>query len=257
MMGHPVLKISGIAKVYETTEGPIEALRRTNLEIENGEFVSIVGPSGCGKTTLLKIIGGLIPASSGNITMRGEEVVSPRVDISFVFQSPVLLPWKSALENVLLPVRVRKRVSQEEEQHARDLLNLVGLKNFEDRYPAELSGGMQQRVSICRALVQNPSCLLLDEPFGALDALTREHMNVFFNGLWRKSGCTVVLVTHSIQEAVFLSNRVIVMSRRPGEVLDDVQIPFEAARYPDIIGHATFVEKASLIRKYFNDAALE
>ncbi len=203
------------------------------------------------------MIGGLIPISHGEICIRQTPVSGPRDDIGFVFQGSVLLPWKTAIENVLLPVRVSKRATPADIARAEELLDLVGLTNFRSRYPYELSGGMQQRVSICRALIQDPACLLLDEPFGALDALTRETMNVFFNGLWRKTGKTVVLVTHSIQEAVFLSTRVIVMSQRPGTVLDELSIPFPAERTPDLIGSREFGELASRIRRYFNASGLD
>lgn len=257
VMRKPLVEIRDVTKIYESADGPIEALRSTTLNIGEGEFVSIVGPSGCGKTTLLKMAGGLLPVTSGSIHIRGQLVLEPRQDIGFMFQNPVLLPWKTTLENVLLPFRVHGRVSPEERQRASELLSLVGLSGFEGRYPYELSGGMQQRVAICRALVRSPSCLLLDEPFGALDALTREQMNVFFNRLWQKTGCTMVLVTHSIQEAVFLSNRVLVMSSRPGAVVDDVTIPFADDRRPEIIGTSQFGETSSLIRRHFNEAKVD
>jgi NitT/TauT family transport system ATP-binding protein len=157
------------------------------------------------------------------------------------------------MENILLPIRVRRKVTGEDVQRAQELLEMVGLASFEKRYPNELSGGMQQRVSICRALIQNPACLLLDEPFGALDALTRENMNVFFNQLWRETGKTVIMVTHSIQEAVFLSTRVIVMSKRPGEIVDDVDVPFEREREPAIMGEERFGAVTSKIRRYFTE----
>ena len=252
-----LIDVRSVSKAYDTSDGPVLAVKPTSLRLREGEFVSIVGPSGCGKTTLLKMMGGLIPITSGEILLRDAPVTGPSDNIAFVFQGSVLLPWKSAQENVLLPIRVAKRASKGDVQRAKELLNLVGLENFESRYPFELSGGMQQRVSICRALIQDPACLLLDEPFGALDALTRENMNVFFNGLWRKTGKTVALVTHSIQEAVFLSSRVIVMSSRPGTVLDEIHIPFPPERTPDLIGTKEFGELTSRIRKYFSAANLD
>ena len=252
-----LIGIRDVAKEYEAANGPIRALDPTSLSVRAGEFVSIVGPSGCGKTTMLKMIGGLIAPTAGEIRIADALVTGPRDDVAFVFQNAVLLPWKTSLENVLLPIRVRRKPGREEIERAEGLMRLVGLGGFEARYPFELSGGMQQRVSICRALIQEPSCLLLDEPFGALDALTRENMNVFFNGLWRQTGKTVLMVTHSIQEAVFLSNRVIVMSKRPGAIVDDVTVPFPDERRPEIMGTSQFGEVAAGIRRYFTNASID
>jgi NitT/TauT family transport system ATP-binding protein len=252
-----LIDVNAVSKTFEAADGPVLALDTTTLKVKNREFVAIVGPSGCGKTTLLKMIGGLIPVSSGEIRIRQNLVIGPSNDFGFVFQGSVLLPWKTAMENVLLPIRVVGGVKSKDIARAEELLELVGLSEFRSRYPFELSGGMQQRVAICRALIQDPSCLLLDEPFGALDALTRETMNVFFNELWRKTGKTVVLVTHSIQEAVFLSTRVIVMSARPGTVIDELHIPFEPERNPELIGTGEFAAMTSRIRKYFNASGLD
>lgn len=245
------IEICGLQKTYRSGGTPIPAVAPIDLRIEEGEFLSVVGPSGCGKTTLLKMIGGLVPATEGSISIRGSRIAGPSDDVGIVFQGAVLLPWKTALENVLLPVRVRGSVSKRHIDRAMELLELVGLGGFQDRYPGELSGGMQQRVSICRALILDPGCILMDEPFGALDALTRENMNVFFNGLWRQTGKTVLLITHSIQEAVFLSTRVLVMSPRPGAVVDSVEIPFGAERNPSIIDSAAFGETAGRLRRHF------
>ena len=256
-MAASLIDIQDVAKQYDTAGGPIHALDATSLSIATGSFLSIVGPSGCGKTTLLKMIGGLLPPTGGTIRIAGQPVAGPRDDVGIVFQSAVLLPWKTALENILLPIRVRRRPTGAEEERAVALMELVGLGGFQGRHPYELSGGMQQRVSICRALIQDPACLLLDEPFGALDALTRENMNVFFNGLWRRTGKTVVLVTHSIQEAVFLSNRVVVMSKRPGAVIDDVAVPFPDERRPELMATPQFGELAAKIRSHFTDVAIE
>lgn len=257
MNRNAVINIQDVSKEYSTQTGPILALNKTSVAIDDTAFISIVGPSGCGKTTLLKMIGGLIPVSSGEITIRNDRVTSPRDDVGFVFQNAVLLPWKSVIENVVLPIQVRRRVSAAERKRAEELLDLVGLGGFHNKYPFELSGGMQQRASICRALVHDPACLLLDEPFGALDALTRETMNVFFNSLWLQTGKTVVMVTHSIQEAVFLSTRILVMSARPGEVVDDVAVPFPRKRTPEIIGSVEFGELTNKIRKYFASTNLD
>lgn len=257
MLAREIIEIRQASKEYATDAAPVLALRPTTASIADGAFVSIVGPSGCGKTTLLKMIGGLIPASSGEIRIKDSPVTGPREDIGFVFQSAVLLPWKTALENVLLPIQVRRRASAADVRRADELLDLVGLAGFGARYPHELSGGMQQRVSICRALIQDPACLLMDEPFGALDSLTRENINVFFNRLWLQTGKTVVMVTHSIQEAVFLSTRVIVMSERPGHIVDDLVVPFAPQRAPEVLGSTEFGELANHVRKYFTKANLD
>ncbi len=252
-----IIEIRGASKEYATNAEPVLALRPTTATIADGAFVSIVGPSGCGKTTLLKMIGGLIPVSSGEIRVKDTPVTSPREDVGFVFQSAVLLPWKTAIENVLLPIQVRRRASAADLRRAEELLDLVGLAGFGKRFPHELSGGMQQRVSICRALIQDPACLLMDEPFGALDSLTRENINVFFNRLWLQTGKTVVMVTHSIQEAVFLSTRVVVMSERPGQIVDDLVVPFPAERAPGVIGSSEFGELANHVREHFSKAHLD
>lgn len=257
MKQRPLVEVQGVSKVFDTGGEPMRALDPTSISVEEGGFLSIVGPSGCGKTTLLKMIGGLIAPTTGTIKMRDTLVRGPRDDISFVFQGAVLLPWKTTLENILLPIRVRRKVTEADRKRALDLIKMVGLVKFEDRYPSELSGGMQQRVSICRALIQDPACLLLDEPFGALDALTRENMNVFFNRLWHETGKTMIMVTHSIQEAVFLSTRVIVMSERPGQIVDEVTVPFDRARTPSVIGTQKFGDVAGHIRTYFTDHAVE
>jgi len=257
MLAKEIIEIREASKEYETNAAPVLALRPTTTSIADAAFVSVVGPSGCGKTTLLKMIGGLIPVSTGEIRIKDSPVTHPREDVGFVFQSAVLLPWKTALENVLLPIQVRRRASAADVRRAEELLDLVGLTGFGGRYPHELSGGMQQRVSICRALIQDPACLLMDEPFGALDSLTRENINVFFNKLWLQTGKTVVMVTHSIQEAVFLSTRVIVMSERPGQIVDDLAVPFPAQRAPEIIGSVEFGELANKVRKYFTKANID
>jgi NitT/TauT family transport system ATP-binding protein len=210
--------------VYQTTSGPVEALRDISLTVNRGEFISLVGPSGCGKSTLLRIIAGLRPATSGAVTFNGVTVARPISNIGMVFQSPVLLKWRSILDNVLLPVELTGRSRATYQQRAFELLRLVGLDGFANKLPGELSGGMQQRVSICRALLLDPPLLLMDEPFGALDAMTRDDMNFELLRIWGEGlgvgsqRKTIVFVTHSIQEAVILSDRVVVMSQRPGHI---------------------------------------
>jgi NitT/TauT family transport system ATP-binding protein len=210
--------------IFETASGPVEALRDISLTVGHGEFVSLVGPSGCGKSTLLRIIAGLRPATSGVVMVNGVQVVKPIANVGMVFQAPVLLKWRTILDNVLLPVELAGLPTANYRQRAFDLLRLVGLGDFATKRPNELSGGMQQRASICRALLIDPPLLLMDEPFGALDAMTRDDMNLELLRIWGEglgSGSlrkTIVFVTHSIQEAVILSDRVVVMSQRPGRI---------------------------------------
>ena len=226
-----LLRTVGLTKSYNTVEGEeVFALDATSLTLADGEFVSAVGPSGCGKSTLMKLIAGIIPRSAGQIFYRGHPVRKAQRGMGVVFQSPVLLPWLTILQNVLLPSRVLHLDRQAAEERARHLLRLVGLEEFERKYPIELSGGMQQRASIARSLIHDPSVLLMDEPFGALDALTRERMSLELQRIWMVNQKTVFFITHSISEAVFLSDRVIVMSARPGKIVQEFQIPFARPR---------------------------
>ena len=205
---------------------------KSTSRIGAGEFVSIVGPSGCGKSTLLMLISGLIPATTGTIEVGGAAVKGAVGNVAIVFQRDVLLDWRTVLANVLLPVEIKKLDPVSHRRKARELLRSVGLEEFEDKYPGELSGGMRQRVAICRALVQDPGLLLMDEPFGALDALTREQMNLDLQRMWLRDRNTVLFITHSIEEAVLLSDRVVVMSSRPGRIADIVtdDLPASARR---------------------------
>jgi NitT/TauT family transport system ATP-binding protein len=206
----PIIAVERLGKSYATADGPVVALTDIDFTVADGEFVALLGPSGCGKSTLLKILAGLLPASSGEAQLHGGRIVGPRRDIGVVFQSPVLFPWRTVLGNVLLPADVQHLGRRTHEKIALDLLSIVGLQGFEHRYPWELSGGMQQRVAIVRALVHDPAMLLMDEPFGALDAMTREQMNLELQRIWLERRKTVVFVTHSIPEAVFLADRVFV-----------------------------------------------
>ncbi len=209
---------------------PLCALNNINFEAFEGEFISIVGASGCGKTTLLKITAGLLDPTGGEAKIRNQPVRGPTGDVGFVFQSAVLLRWRSILKNILLQAEVRGLDMKEYTHRAHALLEMVGLQGFEDRYPYQLSGGMQQRAAICRALIHDPPLLLMDEPFGALDALTREQMHLELQDIWMESGKTVLFVTHSIAEAIFLSDRVIVLSSRPGEIREVVPIDLPRPR---------------------------
>jgi NitT/TauT family transport system ATP-binding protein len=220
-----MIRVEGVRHRYATRGGAdVTAIEGVDFEVRAGEFVSLIGPSGCGKSTLLRVVGGLLQPSEGAARLDGEPVRGPRPDVAFVFQQPTLLPWRTVLENVLLPLQARGRVGPEGVARARDLVGRAGLAGFEARYPSELSGGMQQRVALCRALVCEPRVLLMDEPFGALDAMTREQMNVELLSRWERGAQTVLFVTHSISEAVFLSDRVIVLSPRPGRIVADVAV---------------------------------
>ncbi|NJC84402.1 ABC transporter ATP-binding protein [Planosporangium mesophilum] len=223
------VEIDDVAVRFRTKKKDVTALTDVSLRIEPGEFVSIVGASGCGKSTLLKLVSGLLRPSSGQVRLHGEDVRGPRRDIGYVFQRAALLEWRSARRNILLQAEMRGMPRAQARERADELMAMTGLTGFEDAYPNELSGGMQQRVALCRALLHRPPVLLMDEPFGALDALTREQMNVELRRIWQETGTTVMLVTHSIAEAVYLANRVVVMTPRPGTIAEliDVDLPVE------------------------------
>ncbi len=229
-----LLQLDGICQTFATREGnSIEALKDINLEIGEGEFLAVVGPSGSGKSTLMRIIAGLLSPSAGEIRLRGKPIHGPNREFGIVFQSPVLFPWRTVLNNVLMPARVLGLDAKRSEERARRLLNMIGLEGIEGKYPYELSGGMQQRVAIARSLIHDPSSLLMDEPFGALDAMTRENLNIELLKLWHESRKTIIFITHSIPEAVFLGTRVLVLSARPGMTKGIVPIDLP---YPRDIG---------------------
>jgi NitT/TauT family transport system ATP-binding protein len=219
--------IEGVTKTYSSDAGDILALDEIDLDIASGEFVSIVGPSGCGKSTLLRCIGGLIPATGGSIRIGGEEIRGPDARIGYVFQQAVLLPWRTVENNLLLPFEINGRTTEANRDGVQKILQMVGLSDYAQHRPTELSGGMQQRVSVARALVMSPSILMMDEPFGALDAQTRESMNEELLRIWREAETTIVFVTHDIGEALFLSDRIVIMSAQPGGIQNiiDVDIP--------------------------------
>ncbi|MBU2497577.1 MAG: ABC transporter ATP-binding protein [Proteobacteria bacterium] len=227
--------IRDLRKEYRTRSAEkVLALEDVNLSISENEFVTVVGRSGCGKSTLLKLIAGILPASRGEISINGIPVSEPRKDVGMVFQSPVLLPWRNVIENILFPIEIMKFHTGEYQGKARKLLDLVGLSGFEKKVPRELSGGMQQRVSICRSLIHDPNILLMDEPFGALDAMTRDELGLELTRIWQQEKKTVLFVTHSIPEAVFLGDRVVVMSPRPGRVVKVVPIHLTRPRSIDM-----------------------
>jgi len=224
------LSIRGVGKVYNPGRDPITALRNVSFDVTSGEFISILGASGCGKSTLLMMAAGLESITSGHITVGGEPVRKPRQDVGIIFQDATLLPWETALKNVLFPIEIMRRSVAEYRPKAEELLSLVGLDGFMHKKPSQLSGGMRQRVGICRALIHNPSLLLLDEPFSALDAITRDELNVALLEIWERYHQTALFVTHSIREAVYLSDRVIVLGGRPASVVADMRIPFARPR---------------------------
>jgi len=236
----PLITVEEVSRVFSGGARQVTALDRISFEIQTGNFVSIVGPSGCGKSTLLKIISGLLPVSSGAVSVAGKRVSGPLENVGMVFQAPVLLKWRSVLGNILLPVEFAKLDVAGHIDHARSLIRLVGLQGFEDMYPHELSGGMQQRASLCRALVTDPQLLLMDEPFGALDAMTRDELDMELLRIWEERKKTVLFVTHSIQEAVFLSDLVLVMSARPGRLLERIAIDLPRPRTMEMMSAAQF-----------------
>jgi NitT/TauT family transport system ATP-binding protein len=250
----PLLSSRRISKRFGTTGETVEALSSVSLHIQEGEFVALLGPSGCGKSTLLSILSGLDRPTSGDLDFAGVEVTQPLDQMGFVFQRDLLLDWRTALENVLTQYELRGENPRPHEGRARALLDTVGLGGFADRYPWQLSGGMRQRVAICRALVHEPRVLFMDEPFGAVDALTRERLNVELSELC--SGPppkTVVFVTHDIDEAVFLADRVLVMSPRPGRIVAEVSIALPTPRTDDLRGSSTFMNQVAEVRRLLQD----
>ncbi len=242
------LEFRDLRKTYDTRDGAVNAIDGISFAVRKGEFVSVVGPSGCGKSTLLKIILGVVPYSGGGVRLAGKPVVGPQLGAGMVFQTASLPPWRRILDNVLLPIEVLDLPRAAHVEKARALLAKVGLQGFERKYPHELSGGMQQRVSICRALIHDPELLLMDEPFGALDALTREVMQTEILRIWAETHKTVIFVTHSIDEAVLLSDRVIVMSARPSKIAEDLAIDLPRPRTPASRSIPRFQELAQHLR---------
>ena len=243
------ISVKNLEKEYITSTGEIvHALSNINLDISEGEFVSVVGPSGCGKSTLLKILSGLLAKTSGLVTLNNTAIEGPRNDVGIVFQDPVLLLWRTVLQNTLLPSEILKLDSEETTKRAKELINLVGLDGFEDKFPHELSGGMKQRNSIIRALIHDPSLLLMDEPFGALDAMTREQMNLELQRIWLESKKTVFFITHSIPEAVFLGDRIVVMTARPGKIAEIIPVDIPRPRDLKTMGDPEFVSLTQRIR---------
>lgn len=248
------IDIRSVAKVYESDTGEdVPALSSITLRIKQGEFVSLLGPSGCGKTTLMMIVAGLSAASKGEVRIEGKKIIDPYTDVGIVFQNAELLEWRTAIQNILLQMEIRKLDLETYIPVAKRLLDQVGLGGFEDRYPDELSGGMKQRVALCRALVHDPDILLMDEPFGALDAMTRDQMNIDLQKIWLEKRKTAVLVTHSIDEAVFLSDRVVVMTGRPASIAEDITIDLPRPRKLSVRDSSEFNAYTGHIRSMFKE----
>jgi NitT/TauT family transport system ATP-binding protein len=254
-MAEPFIRFENVSKVYYTKSGAVQACMDINLDIKQSEFVAVVGPSGCGKTTLLKMVAGLMPNSSGTITIGGKRVKGPQTDVGIVFQDAIMLDWRDVLSNVMLQIDIRKMNHATYQPVAMELLTKTGLAGFEKKKPYELSGGMRQRVSICRALVHDPPLLLLDEPFGALDALTREQISMDIQHLWMEKRKTALFITHSIPEAVLLADRVVVMSPRPGRIVEIIDVDLPRPRRLDRLP-PKFNEYSGRIRDIFKSAGV-
>ena len=246
-----LIRAQGLRKTYRTQDGEVETLQPLDFDIRAGEFVSVVGPSGCGKSTLMKMVAGLLPISGGELELSGKAVRGPQTDVGIVFQSALLLPWRRVIDNILLQAEIRNLPMAAARARAQSLIEMAGLAGFEQKYPWQLSGGMQQRVAILRALLHDPSVLLMDEPFGALDAMTRERMNLELQRIWLAAKKTVMLITHSIPEAIFLSDRVFVMSERPGRIVQVYDIALPRPRPLDVMGTEAFAGYARQLRAHF------
>jgi NitT/TauT family transport system ATP-binding protein len=250
------VEVDSVTVSFVSKRSTTTALTDIGMRVTSGEFVTIVGPSGCGKSTLLKIIAGLVKPTSGTVSLLGQQVRRPQRDIGFVFQRAALLEWRGVRRNILLQAEMRGMNRVEAGRKADELIELTGLSGFEKSLPHELSGGMQQRVALCRALLHSPPVLLMDEPFGALDALTREQLNTELHRIWRETGTTILLVTHSIAEAVFLGTRVEVMSPRPGRLVRGFEVDLPAERdYADIMTDPRFGALTTQIRELLGSAA--
>lgn len=254
--GDAMVEIRGVEVTFRSKGRTVHALSGIDLSVARGEFLSIAGPSGCGKSTLLRVVAGLTDPTAGTVALRGTPVAGPRRDVGFVFQRAALLDWRNARDNILFQAEMRGLPRAWSRKRAAELIEMTGLSGFETAMPFELSGGMQQRVSLCRALLHEPDVLLMDEPFGALDALTRENMNVELRRIWEATGMTVVLVTHSVAEAVYLASRAVVMGPRPGRVIEEfaVDIPGHRA-YEQTLESPEFQRVGAAIRELLGAAA--
>ena len=249
-----MVRFSGVCKTYRGEGRSLEVLRNLSIEVPDRQFISIVGPSGCGKSTLLMMLAGLEPLSRGSIEIAGNTVKSPRRDVGIIFQDPTLLPWKSAIENVIFPIEIFGLPLEKYRLRAEALLEMVGLAEARHKKPRQLSGGMRQRVAICRALIHEPKLLLMDEPFSALDAISRDELNVTLVDIWERYQQTAFFITHSIREAVFLSDRVVVLGGRPGRIVCDLPISFERPRRLEIGETAAFNQICGVLRRAIADS---
>jgi NitT/TauT family transport system ATP-binding protein len=252
----PHILVQNVTKAYASPSGDVLALTDVSFSIENGEFISLLGPSGCGKSTLLKLIAGLDTVTAGAISLAGETIAGPPPGLGMVFQKDVLLDWRNVLQNVMLPVEFQDLDTAKYLDRAKQLLKLFGLGEFLDKHPWELSGGMRQRVAIGRALVTDPSLLLMDEPFGALDALTRDQLNLELQDIWMRSGKTIIFVTHSIAEAILLSDRVCVMAARPGRIIEIMNIDFPRPRTLAVRESPQFSAHTRRVRQIFETSGV-
>lgn len=248
----PLIEVQDVVKVFQNDQDRVVALGGVSLQVGEGEFVSLLGPSGCGKSTLLNIVAGLLETTGGGVRLRGEPQSRPRRELGMMFQSPVLLPWRRVEENVRLPAEILVKETESIISRVQDTINLVGLNGFERSYPNQLSGGMAQRVALARILVFDPTVLLMDEPFGALDEFTREAMNLELLRIWATTGKTVLFVTHNINEAVFLSDRVVVMSPRPGRVAAEIRPDLPRPRNRDLYFLDEFQKSVNDVRRALN-----
>jgi NitT/TauT family transport system ATP-binding protein len=257
----PLLEFKDVSLSFPAVGQPLKVLERVSLRVKEAEFISLVGPSGCGKTSLLRMVSGLSPAAEGVVNFRGQPITGPLKNVGIAFQNPVLMPWRNTLQNVLLPLEVvpthKRQFRQKLPRYTRaaqDLLATVGLEKFQKHYPWQLSGGMKQRVSLCRALIHQPEILLLDEPFAALDAFTREDMWEMLQALWQQTRCTAMLVTHDLREAIFLSDTIYVLSPRPGEIVLELKVNLPRPRSLDVCFtdefHHLFTELRRHIRRH-------
>jgi NitT/TauT family transport system ATP-binding protein len=253
-LADPIFRLDRVHLSYGSRRGAVSALEDIDIVAAPGEFLAVVGPSGCGKSTLLKLVSGLLKPTTGAVALNGRPVTGPSPEVGIVFQSPLLMPWRTVLDNILLPIEIRGLSKTEFLPKARALIELVGLSGFADRHPYQLSGGMQQRVGLCRALVHDPELLLMDEPFGALDAMTRELMNDELQRIWMEQRKTVLLITHSISEAVYLADRVVVMGPRPGRVVGDIAVDLPRPRTLDMTETVEFARFANQVRRALNAA---
>jgi NitT/TauT family transport system ATP-binding protein len=254
--GTPHILVQNLTKTYASPSGDVLALTDVSLSIKSGEFVSLLGPSGCGKSTLLKLVAGLDTATAGTLSLAGAMIAGPPAGLGMVFQKDVLLDWRNVLQNVMLPVEFQDLDQTKYLDRAKQLLTLFGLGDFLNKHPWELSGGMRQRVAIGRALVTDPSLLLMDEPFGALDALTRDQLNLELQDIWMRSGKTIIFVTHSIAEAILLSDRVYVMAARPGRIVEVVDVDFPRPRTLAVRESPQFSAYTRRVRQIFESSGV-